>query len=331
MTGEDPSTVRGWGCTPTEENPVPSTNGRCVPARAGWRRTLLYGILATLMLLIFLNIALTLWIIASLRLTMNGIGPLSVVVGGLQLQGQALIAGRLVTSSLAAPPRQPLVFHSYRNFSIAVNQPEHRQQSKLVMKRDSLECGGRVFDVSDERGASTFRASREQVHVAADALSVGGPAGLSVRAALQTALVRSPSGSNLTLESQTRGLELRAPQSINMESRAGGIDITSHSDINLRSVVGAIKIDAADIYLINLPRGLPTFRAPKDKGRKPTRVYQMCACATGKLFLVNPDSACVVHEDDRDVCTVCGLDRNHLVAADVRPLRQRGLISASLA
>lgn len=80
MEGSRAGVIRGWGCTPTGEPPAASvlgdtaraTNKTCLPAifTRGWRRNVLYGILVFLMLLVFLNIALTLWIISALRLSM---------------------------------------------------------------------------------------------------------------------------------------------------------------------------------------------------------------------------------------------------------------------
>lgn len=76
---EGEARIRGWGCTPTGEVPAAAvTSSRneqppgCLPAQMtrGWRRSTLYLILALLMLTIFINLALTLWIIATLRLSM---------------------------------------------------------------------------------------------------------------------------------------------------------------------------------------------------------------------------------------------------------------------
>lgn len=70
--------IRGWGCTPTGDPPPAavasnSTNSKvgCLPTwvTRGWRRNALYAIIIFLMVLVFLNIALTLWIISSLKMT----------------------------------------------------------------------------------------------------------------------------------------------------------------------------------------------------------------------------------------------------------------------
>lgn len=71
----DTGAIRGWGCTPTSDSPVATsdeqTKSTCLPTvlQRGWRRTALYSIILFLMITVFINIGLTLWIISVLRLS----------------------------------------------------------------------------------------------------------------------------------------------------------------------------------------------------------------------------------------------------------------------
>ncbi|CAB3224955.1 unnamed protein product [Arctia plantaginis] len=311
MSVEDsgPSAIRGWGCTPTGDPPPAAavssdanTRRGCLPRifTAGWRRTALYGILVFLLLLVFLNIGLTLWIIGALKLSMNGVGPIRIVRNGIQLEGQAWVVDNLVAARITSQLGQPITLHSHRNFTVKVAEPDHIEHSKLFIKRDSIEFSGRVLNVRDARGESVFTAARDEVRVFADALAVDGPGGLNVRSAVQVPHVHAPPASNLTLESLTRRLDLKAPQSIYLESRAGSIDITSHSNIKLNSIVGAIKFDASNIIINHLKEALPTDKPQKNL--RNTKVFQLCACATGKLFLAAPEAPCAVDDDDTEFC-----------------------------
>ncbi|CAH2063357.1 unnamed protein product, partial [Iphiclides podalirius] len=306
---ENTGTIHGWGFTPTGDPPPTSavSNDRpkatkCLPEiiTKGWKRTTLYGILILLMVLIFLNIALTLWIVSALRLSMKGIGPIKIIKDGIQLEGQAWIVGNLVVSTIASQLAQPITLHSFRNFTVLVSEPNHAEFAKMLIKRDSIEYSGRKFEVHDSKGGSVFHASREEVRVFADAFAVNAEGGLTVNSAIQAPLVRAPPSSKLQLESLTRRLDLRAPQSIYLESRAGSIEITSHSDINLDSIVGAIKIDAPNIVIENLKIANTSINA--QKYNRANKVYQLCACASGKLFLAAPDAICSIPENDRELC-----------------------------
>ncbi|XP_023949343.2 delta-sarcoglycan-like [Bicyclus anynana] len=310
MKVEDTSTegIRGWGCTPTGDPPpdaVPSTatpQSTCLPVwiTRGWKRNLLYGIIVFLMVLVFLNIALTLWIISTLRLTARGIGPITIVKDGIHVVGQVWVVDKLVASTISSQAAQPITLHSHRNFSVLVSEPGQLNQAKLVIKRDSIECSGQSFEIRDAKGGEVFYASREEVRVSADALTLDGSGGLSVKSSLQTPVVRAPPGSDLQLESLTRRLDLRAPQSIFLESRAGGIDITSHSNITLKSDVGAIKIHASNIMIHNLKKASVTDVPQKRSWAN--KIYQLCACASGKLFLASPESICAMHDQDTELC-----------------------------
>lgn len=71
----DTGAIRGWGCTPTGDSPTATSDEQikptCLPTslHRGWRRTALYCIIMFLMITVFLNIGLTLWIISVLRLS----------------------------------------------------------------------------------------------------------------------------------------------------------------------------------------------------------------------------------------------------------------------
>lgn len=71
----DTSAIRGWGCTPTGDSPAPTsdeqTKSICLPTQLqrGWQRTALYCIIVFLMIIVFINVGLTLWIISVLRLS----------------------------------------------------------------------------------------------------------------------------------------------------------------------------------------------------------------------------------------------------------------------
>ncbi|KAL4703383.1 hypothetical protein ACJJTC_011172 [Scirpophaga incertulas] len=303
--------IRGWGCTPTGDPPPSSVlhnskKAKCLPAALarGWRKNCLFTIIILLILLVLLNIALTLWIIATLQLNSSGFGPVKIVQNGIQITGQAWVVDNLVASTITTQPAQPVTIHSYRNFTVLVTEPifgnnKNTQQlelAKLLIKRDKFECSGRMFEIRDPKGASVFQASQDEVRVFSDMLAVDGDGGITVRSSIQTRAIRAPPGSDLQLESLTRRMSLKAPQSILFESRAGNIDVTSHGDIKLDSVVGAIKIEAPNIIISNLKEGNLTHSAQRNI--RTMKVYQLCACASGKLFLAAPDAVCAANDDE---------------------------------
>lgn len=65
----------------------------------------------------------------------NGIGPVRIVSGGIQLDGQAWVLNNLVASTISSQVGQPVTLHSHRNFSVLVSEPNHLEQSKFVMSK----------------------------------------------------------------------------------------------------------------------------------------------------------------------------------------------------
>lgn len=166
----DTGAIRGWGCTPTGDSPAATSDEQtkltCLPTqlRRGWRRTFLYCIIIFLMIIVFLNIGLTLWIISVLRLSVvsmfqlkastayllnhhsyrllinsialqTGVGPIKIVKGGIQVAGQTWITDSLVASTITSQPAQPITLHSHRNFSILVSEPNQPEHAKLLISK----------------------------------------------------------------------------------------------------------------------------------------------------------------------------------------------------
>ncbi|KOB52008.1 Uncharacterized protein OBRU01_26694, partial [Operophtera brumata] len=168
--------------------------------------------------------------------------------------------------------------------------------------RDNIQFSGRTFDVRDSHGDNVFRASRDEVRVFAETFAVEGVGGITVKSAIQAPLVRAPPASDLQLESLTRTLSLRAPKSIVLESRAGNIDVTAHGHIDLKSTAGAVKIEASDIIIGNLKEAVAAEPDRTQKNLRIKKVYQLCVCASGKLFLAAPEAPCVASVDDVEIC-----------------------------
>jgi hypothetical protein len=111
------------------------------------------------------------------------------------------------------------------------------------------------------------------------------------------------------LESTTRSLEVRAPQRISMESSAGGISATCLSHMKLSSREGAVTIESRSIFLKGLRMALIQEHgtSAKSSGNRQgsvnrsegIAVYQLCACADGRLFLAPAEGIC---QADKNLC-----------------------------
>ncbi|XP_049865028.1 zeta-sarcoglycan-like [Pectinophora gossypiella] len=264
----------------------------------GWRKKCLYILVMSLMLMMIINLALTLWVLKVLDFNSEGMGQLRIVPGGLQLLGQALVLDSLFTSSIKSRRGQPISIESSRNFSVSTRDSHGMLQSRLFLGHDRLEVNAGRLEVRDSRGALILGAGQDSVTVGADTLVVASPAGATFHTAAQTPLVRAPPSKQLVLESPTRSLDMHAAQSIALESRAGDISASCLSTFRLKSTAGAIRLDAPSIYMPKLKSALPLPPStPHSHDPHHQNIYQLCACANGKLFLAPPHGACAAREE----------------------------------
>ncbi|XP_071452781.1 delta-sarcoglycan-like [Hetaerina americana] len=277
----------------------------------GWRKRCLYLLVLSLMVMVIVNLALTLWLLKVMEFSSEGMGQLRIVAGGIQLNGQAMILDSLVASSIRSRRGQPIAIESSRNFTVNTRDDDGRVINRLFLGEDRFEVQARRFRIVDPRGANIFTADQREVLVGAEVLRVTGAGGAVFDGTVQTPLVRADSGFDLRLESPTRSLEVRAPLGVAIESRAGDISATCLTDLKLQSVAGAVRLDSANILLptlktANVPPGAygPAAAPSSDTSGIPRRgsapeVFQLCICGNGKLFLAPPEGICVA---DNDVC-----------------------------
>ncbi|VVC87212.1 unnamed protein product [Leptidea sinapis] len=224
----------------------------------GWRKKCLYILVMALMLMMIVNLALTLWVLKVLDFN------------------SALVLDSLFASSIKSRRGFPISIESSRNFTVSI--------------RDA--------HVRDSRGSLLLGAGEDSVTVGADNLVIASPAGAVFNTAIQTPLVKAPPSKHLMLESPTRSLEMHASQSIGLESRAGDITASCLTTFRLRSVAGAIRLDAPSIYLPKLKSALPLpSSVPHSHDPHHQNIYQLCACANGKLFLAPPHTVCAAREE----------------------------------
>ncbi|XP_020723822.2 zeta-sarcoglycan isoform X3 [Bombus terrestris] len=280
----------------------------------GWRKRCLYSLVLTLMVIVILNLALTVWLLKVMGFSSEGIGSLKVVPGGVELRGQAAVLDALVASSLRSRRGKNLVLESWSNFTASARSHDGRLLARFTVGEDRVDCVSRGFRITDPRGGVLFSADREQVVVGAEMLRVTGDGGAVFQGSVQTPLVRGETGRGLRLESATRSLKISAPQRVVIESWANEISASCLTDLKLQSVHGGIKLDAKTLFIKGLKTASPnqahssreqqqqqqhSSRTSSHQSQRDTTIYQLCACANGKLFLARSEGTC---QADKSIC-----------------------------
>ncbi|XP_076375828.1 sarcoglycan delta isoform X1 [Megalopta genalis] len=281
----------------------------------GWRKRCLYSLVLTLMIIVILNLALTVWLLKVMGFSSEGIGSLKVVPGGIELRGQAAILDALVASSLRSRRGKNLILESWSNFTASARSHDGRLLARLTVGEDRVDCVSKGFRITDPRGGILFSADKERVVVGADMLRVTGDGGAVFQGSVQTPLVRGESGRGLRLESATRSLKIGAPERVVIESWANEISASCLTDLKLQSVHGGIRLDAKTVFMEGLKTANPSQEHPSrvqqqqqqqhssrtssHQSQRETTIYQLCACANGKLFLARSEGSCLA---DKSIC-----------------------------
>ncbi|KAF6198984.1 hypothetical protein GE061_007007 [Apolygus lucorum] len=103
----------------------------------GWRKRCLYLLILTLLVLVILNLALTLWVLKVMEFNTEGMGNVRIVEGGLEVTGQSYILGNLVATSIHSRLGHPILLRGSHNITLTT---EHYAHNTLTL--------GKLFAIS---------------------------------------------------------------------------------------------------------------------------------------------------------------------------------------
>ncbi|XP_042236984.1 delta-sarcoglycan-like [Homarus americanus] len=104
----------------------------------GWRRRCLYTLVLLLLVMVILNLALTLFILRVLDFTMEGMGGLQMVKGGMIASGEVHVMDQLVAARILSRPNTPMRILAANNFSIAATDADGRITNSVFMISDLI-------------------------------------------------------------------------------------------------------------------------------------------------------------------------------------------------
>ncbi|CAG2115809.1 unnamed protein product, partial [Medioppia subpectinata] len=141
----------------------------------GWRKKCLYFFVLLVTVAVVINAALTLWIIAVLSFSMEGIGKLRIQSTGLQLSGEALLLDNVYAGAIRSTQDQSLRIQS--DNSIIMNARHTNSNSNVLSNRlfvanDRVNGIANQFVVKSPDGRLLFLVSDKNVVVATDKLRV---------------------------------------------------------------------------------------------------------------------------------------------------------------
>ncbi|KAM9363397.1 zeta-sarcoglycan-like [Symphorus nematophorus] len=214
----------------------------------GWRKRCLYFFILLLLVTMIVNLALTIWILKVMNFTPDGMGNLRVTKEGVRLEGVSEFLLPLYVKEIQSRRDSPLILQSDRNVTVNARNDQGQLTGQLTVGNEGV-----VFSHS-----------------------------------VETSHVRAEPFQDLKLESPTRTLTLEAPRGVEVNAGVGDFTASCRKDLLLQSSEGEIFLDANTIRLGNVPLGSavdPLEGAPAGTTYTKQTVYELCACANGKLYL----------------------------------------------
>ncbi|KAM7419009.1 hypothetical protein PAMA_016226 [Pampus argenteus] len=215
---------------------------------------------------------------------MNGMGNLQVTKEGVRLEGVSEFLLPLYVEEIQSRRDSPLILQSDRN--VTVNA---RNDQGQLTGSEMVEAQCQRFEVRSADGERVlFSADEEEISIGTEKLRVTGNEGVVFSHSVETSHVRAEPFQDLKLESPTRTLTMEAPRGVEVNAGVGDFTASCRKDLLLQSSEGEIFLDANTIRLGNIPLGSvvdPLEGAPAGTTYTKQTVYELCACANGKLYL----------------------------------------------
>ncbi|XP_038617980.1 gamma-sarcoglycan isoform X4 [Tachyglossus aculeatus] len=245
----------------------------------GWRKRCLYLFVLLLLIILVVNFALTIWILKVMWFSPTGMGHLRVTKDGLRLEGESEFLFPLYAKEIHSRVDSSLLLQSTQNVTVNARNSEGEVTGRLKVGPKMVEVHSQQFQINSQDGKPLFAVDEKEVVVGTDRLRVTGPEGALFEHSVETPLVRAEAFKELRLESPTRSLSMDAPRGVHVRAQAGNVELLSQMDIKLHSSEGMVVLDAETVCLPKLVQG--TTGGPGS----PQRLYEICACPDGRLYL----------------------------------------------
>uniref|UniRef100_A0A1B6CAT0 Uncharacterized protein n=1 Tax=Clastoptera arizonana TaxID=38151 RepID=A0A1B6CAT0_9HEMI len=203
----------------------------------GWHKRFLYFLVLSLLAIVIVNVALTMWIIKVLGFNSLGMGDLILVQQGVQLPNVVYVLGSLITSLIYS--YQPMTINSNYNFSISTKDSNGKTTNKLHLDENTLQLYVDTFLITNKKGTNVLLVNQDEVVLNKDYLQLDGEGGTKFEGKVETSLVQAEKN-DLRLDSPGGAVEVYSPAGVSIKSHAGEINVTSGFNIKLNS--GSVSI-----------------------------------------------------------------------------------------
>ncbi|GAB1601764.1 zeta-sarcoglycan-like [Argonauta hians] len=261
----------------------------------GWRKRCLYAFILFLMVLVIMNLALTVWILRVLDFSIGGMGKLRILDNSIRVNGKTEFTKTLYTSKIDSLPNQPLFVESSANVTIEARDKTGAVTNQLIIGENNIESRTDRFEVRDKKGRQSFVITKDRIQLFHSKLIQKGHT--VIDGSIETPTVHSPNNEPLLIEAPEGHVKLVGHEGINVLSDSGKVQFKTLEDISFHSGKSSITFDAKGIYMKNLKINRDSGGSSGRSSNQNAKVYQLCMCNTGRLFLARPTEECQATND----------------------------------
>ncbi|XP_077555729.1 gamma-sarcoglycan-like isoform X2 [Haemaphysalis longicornis] len=209
---------------------------------SGWRKKMLYMLVAVTIVLTSLNASLLMWTIKVLDLSTDGPGVMSLTTGGMKVSGHGQFLDILTTKRIQNNMQaKGLLIESAGDVKLTSLNPQGRYHNSLSLGSGILESRGSHFLVRNPKDSVLFRSDPSEVVVATDNLRISTKAGFQLDGSLHAEVVRGSPSRDLKVESPTKRISVHGEEQVSMVARAGDTLVRSLQDIHLHTRKGQVR------------------------------------------------------------------------------------------
>uniref|UniRef100_A0A8C5GNT4 Zeta-sarcoglycan-like n=1 Tax=Gouania willdenowi TaxID=441366 RepID=A0A8C5GNT4_GOUWI len=188
----------------------------------GLRKRCLYFLLLLLLITMIVNLALTVWIIKVMNLSVGGMGKLQLKQDGIHLEGVGEFLLPLYVNEIQSRGESLLVLRSEKNVTLNARNRHGQLTGQLTVGPEAVEVQSQRLEVRSGDGAKLlFTANEEEMMMSTEKFTVTGSEGAVFRHSVETPLIQARASEDIRLESPTRTLSMEAPRGVEVSAEKG--------------------------------------------------------------------------------------------------------------
>ncbi|XP_053211119.1 gamma-sarcoglycan-like [Panonychus citri] len=266
-----------------------------------WKRLTVYIVLTVILILVIINGATTIWIMAQINFSMDGMGSLSIDSQSIKLNGQAFFLKDLISPRISSPKDKRIRISSKIGTELRIGKDsgDGKIGNKLQLTKSTVVAVSDQLTINNHLGKPLLTLDDEGLKLTPTRIKITGSDEVQLQGSIQTTSVKcssslssSPLPLNLSISSSTRRILIKSINHVNLDANYGNITIESLKDFQLISTNRKINLNSTWIILDNLK----TVVASRS-GKSYPNILSLCACPNGQLFISSNNNQCIAHDN----------------------------------